>query len=230
MNSLKRASSFQIAKKIQKRAAMVRTGYGRPLVANYRRALPASVERKVVDTASAQYACDTTGSVTALNLVATGTDINNRIGRKVMLKSVQVRGTVYPVDDATQSGSSRVMVVYDAQPNPSAIATITDILQASEGDSYQNLNNRDRFKVLADYHLPVGRVSNTATQTLTVSPGIHEINCFKSVNLPVIFNGTTTAVIGAITTGVLLLVTIGTQGAGLGGQAQLTCRVRFTDA
>lgn len=189
-----------------------------------------SPELKVVETGTAQYACDTTGSVTCLNLLATGTDFNTRIGRKVALKSVQVRGTVYPVDSATQSGSARVMIVYDDNPNGGSIAAISDILQASEGDAFMNLNNRDRFKVIADFHLPIGRVDSTATQSYAVAPGIHAINCFKKLNHPVIFNNTTTATIGAIQQGALLLVTLGSQGAGLGAQAQLTCRVRFSDS
>lgn len=195
---------------------------------------PSATELKVIDTASAQYAADTTGAITLISGVATGTDYTNRIGRKVMLKTIQVQGTVYPVDDNTQSGTSRVMVVYDKQPTPAvALPVMTDILNTSDGDSYMNLNNRDRFVVMADIKIPVGRVltSTTATQSLAyaVSPGIQHINIYRRINLEEIFSGTG-ATFASITSGQLLLVVVGTQAAGLGGQAQLTCRVRFADS
>lgn len=61
-----------------------------------RRALLGMMEKKVVDTASASYACDTTGSVTLLNGMAQGSDFTNRIGRKYTNVAVQLEDFSVP--------------------------------------------------------------------------------------------------------------------------------------
>ena len=96
-------------------------------------------EKKSVSLGIANYACNSTGSVTALNLVATGTDFTNRIGRKINIKSVFIRGWVFPEDNDTLQQMARVMLVWDEQPN-GALAAVTDILDTVDSSSQLNLN------------------------------------------------------------------------------------------
>lgn len=190
----------------------------------------AQVEKKYIDTAAADYACNTTGSVTCLNLCNEGTGVSQRVGRKICLKSVQVRGRVNPVDNTTVDQCVRVMLIWDKQVN-GVIATIAEILSAATSESFMNLDNRERFVVIMDKQFVLG-AQDSATG-YTGSPTIHPINKYKK--LPegsfTIYDGTG-AGIADINTGALYLVTIGDQTAAsaVGGTARLACRVRYTDS
>lgn len=187
-------------------------------------------ERKVVDTASATYACDTTGSVTFISGCAQGTDFNQCLGRKYNLDTVQLEGIIRPQDANVGATHVRVMLVYDEQPN-GAVPAITDILTASTSNAFMNLNNRDRFKVLSDTNVALGAIDNTATQAFAGSPTAEVVNIFRKLNgLPVVRNGAaTTAAITNYVTGTLLLVTIGDQAAGVAYDFIGAARCRFYD-
>jgi len=186
-------------------------------------------ERKVVDVATANYACDSTGSVTYLAPIAVGTDYTDRIGRKINIRSIQARGFVFPEDQTSGGSIVRVMCVYDAQSNGAAIATITDILQQSSPLAPLNLANRDRFKVIWDKQFALGQVSNVATQSFAGSPTNHQFKKYKRCNLPVIYN-TTTNTIAAVSSGAILLLTLGNNAAGTGATLAFNSRIRFEDA
>ncbi len=184
------------------------------------------MEHKVVDTAAASYGANTTGSVTLLNGVAQGSDFTNRIGRKVTMTSVQLRGFLTPEDDQTEATLARVMLVYDSQPN-GALPAVTDVLTAADSRSFNNLNNRDRFRVLVDETHALGQ--RDTTNSLEGAPTAIVLNRYRKCNLPVVFDGTTAA-IGDIQTGSLFLLTIGNQASGSAIAASLAVRVRFVDA
>lgn len=186
-------------------------------------------ELKYKDLTGATYAGDTTGTVTALNLVAVGDDNTDRDGRQVHLHSVHIQGVVRPVDAQSGANFSRLMLIWDSQPN-GALPSITDILVSSTSLSGTNLNNRERFTILRDKRYEVGGVSDTATQSYTISPGMHVINEYvKLKGIKTTYSGTT-ATIGSVSTGALLMVTISNLAAGLGSAFDLSTRVRFYDA
>jgi len=186
-------------------------------------------ELKYTDLASATYACDTTGSVTALNLTAVGDDNTTRDGRQIVVTSAHIRGFIAPVDDITNDNLSRWLLVWDKQPNSGTIAAITDILVASTATSSTNLNNRERFVILRDKQYAVGKTLNTATQAVSNCPNMYEVNEYVKINARTTYSGTTAA-IGSVATGALLMVTIGTATAGTGGLLTACTRVRFTDS
>ena len=85
-------------------------------------------EKKTIDLSVTTYACDTTGSVTCLNLCATGTDYTDRVGRKILLKSVNIIGKLVPQDTTVGNSMCRIMVIYDKQPSgslPSILLIVT---------------------------------------------------------------------------------------------------------
>jgi len=188
-------------------------------------------EKKVTDLASATYAMDTTGSVTALNLCAQGTDYTNRVGRITKPVSVQVRG--YTAAQALTGGNNssllRAMLVWDSQPNGGALPAITDILTAAVGTAFNNLSNRDRFKIIRDEKIPVGEIVNTATQAFSnYLP--QKIDWWVPLGADYVTQyGGTGATIGDVQHGSLLLVTLGTSAAGVGHNLVANTRVRFTD-
>lgn len=185
-------------------------------------------EKKVVDVDPATYVADTTGTVTLLNGTAAGTDFTDRIGRKIVMKSLFIRGLVNPVDAVTNHTLARMIVVYDMQTNGAA-PTVTDVLKSATSVSQLNMNNRDRFRVLLDKQFQIGKIDDTATQAAQGSPTIHQIKKYKRLNLDVLYNGTTAAV-ASIATGSVYLITIGNQAAGAGGVFTLSSRIRFVDA
>lgn len=194
----------------------------------FSRFLGAKGEKKVIDLAPASYACGTTGSVTALNLCATDTDFTDRVGRKILMKSVNIVGHYIPTDSAVNPTLCRVMLIYDKQPT-SALPAITDILKTSDSRDQLNLNNRDRFVVLCNELVALGIQQNTATQAFAGSPTDKVIHIYKKLNHEVIYSSTA-ATIAAVASGTLLLVTVGDNAAGADYQASVSTRVRFIDA
>ena len=157
------------------------------------------MEAKVVDTDPANYSMDTTGSITLINGVATGSDFTDRIGRKIILKSVYVRGIIKPVDSQTNDALCRMMVVYDMQANGAAPA-ITDILKSATSQSQLNMNNRDRFKIIFDKVVALGArdIASGYTGLVNVVP----IKKYKKLRHETVFSGTLST-IGSISTGAL---------------------------
>lgn len=187
-----------------------------------------NVEKKFIDTAQASYDCDTTGSVTCLNLCDEGTGISQRIGRKICIKSVQVRGIVRPVDATSSDNTTRIMLIWDKQVN-GVIATISEILSAATAHSFMNLDNRERFVVLMDKQFAVGRRSDASGNS--GSPNVYAVNKYKKMPAGsiTIYDGTG-AGIADVNTGALYLVTIGSQAAAAGSVFSAACRVRYTDS
>ena len=68
---------------------------------------PNNVERKVNDIDTTQYQVNNTGSITLLANPAVGAGFNNRIGRKITLKSLFIRGWV-SIQNAVAIQSSQV--------------------------------------------------------------------------------------------------------------------------
>lgn len=184
-------------------------------------------ELKVIDTSVASMAQDLTGSVLLLNGVATGTDFTDRIGRKICMKSILVRGVSTPQDGITTARMVRMMIVYDSQPN-SAAPAVTDVLLTAAAWSPNNLNNRDRFRVLVDKLQWHGGGDTTAGTSFS-DHNSSIVNKYKKINLETVFDGTG-ATISDIQSGSLYMITVGTTAAGTGGVFNGRVRVRFTDS
>jgi len=185
-------------------------------------------ELKYVDVAEASYLCDTVGTVTCLNLLAVGDDNTTRDGRQVTIKSVQIRGIIEPVDTNTLHSYNRVMLVWDNASNSGTIATIAMILAAATSNSFPLVDNANRFTILSDQCFALGSFNNTATQSVAGSPNVYTVDLYKRINQVTQYSGTTAA-IGSIQNGALLLVTIGNQAAASAAVAKIATRVRFTD-
>ena len=102
-----------------------------------------------------------TGTIIPLNTMLEGASFNNRIGRKISMKSLRLTYGLekYQVG-TTLTDNLRVMVIYDRQTNGTP-PTIPDILQAKTitNDTntagtgslcYLNMVNSERFSVLMD--------------------------------------------------------------------------------
>lgn len=201
-------------------------------------------EVKCVDLAGATYTLNSTVSITPINLIRAGSSFFNRIGRKVELKSLHLKGFVQPVRTIAAQDYVRIMIVYDAQTN-GALPAISDIIQDTDqagtnnttSTSSANLNNRDRFRILCDYRIVTPSQTVTAGQVTT--PGwIDPVTVFTDVErymklkgLHTVFKADSSpAVIGDIATGALYLVTYGGNASGAEGfNLYASLRLRYQD-
>lgn len=115
-------------------------------------------ELKFLDTTISPTTVALTGTIIkdTVNSMIVGTGESQRIGRKVKATSLMIRGSFdYPSQpNLTTSLYIRLMVYQDTQTNGSA-ATITDILESANVDSFRNLENSKRFKILYETIEPV---------------------------------------------------------------------------
>lgn len=188
-----------------------------------------SPEIKYVDTAT-NTGITQTGTVDSLNLTAQGSDNNQRIGRKITVKNIQIKGQVaattadlgtaaaYP----ESSDTIRVAIVYDKQTN-GAVPTYSQIFNAGAGlyapFSPRNLDYIDRFVVLASESLNIS----------VSGPNGVNFERFIKCSLETRYDNTT-AVIASVESGGFFLVYADINGSGA-NNATLTCwiRVQFTD-
>lgn len=127
------------------------------------------VEKKGMDTLLTQTGpitdtVNTSANSVVLNLLQAGVGSWNRIGKKVNLKSVRLKGlavfSMYP-DPTTGiilNSSLRMVVVWDTQPSGNAIPAFDTIFGITEQDGNETTDvqdavkydNMDRFSVLRD--------------------------------------------------------------------------------
>lgn len=166
----------------------------------------------------------------------------NRIGQKITLKSLRVRGVVTNILTSVQQ-MARIIIVYDRQAN-AALPIWTDVIGAvvSGGgpsstimDGIQ-LANRDRFIILADEQYNLPSVTNT-TGVLTnmaypqeKNPSMFNFDRFiKLKDMETHFNNTNGGTFADIQTGSLSLF-FAVQTTDSSWSLTWSARTRYTDA
>jgi len=159
-----------------------------------------------------------------LNGIAAGTDIGERIGRKIVMRKIVANLTMHIKTAVTASAGCRAMLVYDKQANAAAPA-VGDVLDLTVGlgdeNAPINLQNRSRFVIMRDWKTIVnaeGVTGDSRGKTLV----------WKGA-LPVIYSGVGNT-IGSINSGSLWLMTVGSQAAGNGAHCSGAIRIRYEDA
>lgn len=129
-------------------------------------------EIKAIDIANASYAFKaiaTPPTMTLLNGVQVGAAFYQRIGSRIEMRNLHIRGNIVNLATAAANTYLRMIVYYDRQPNAGAVA-ITDLLQsrdqtgaaATTAVSEINLDQRDRFVIIRDKQWHGPSVTNTA--------------------------------------------------------------------
>lgn len=110
--------------------------------------LPPSTEVKffdsVIDNSAVSISSSGEFKLDSLHLTYQGTDEDERIGRKMTVRGVSLKGSMTPVQ-----GRARFMLIVDKQCN-GAVPAVTDVLETADIDSHRNLSNQNRFRVLWD--------------------------------------------------------------------------------
>lgn len=192
-------------------------------------------ELKSFDNSGANFIVSTSGDFTNLCFPASGGDINQRVGRKITLKSYYIRARVALTAAETIPAASitipcqeaRMIVFVDFQPN-GALPTVLDLLQINSPVSQLNLGNRERFKVLSDKCYPFDCLEYSGSDYLSCNRTIHCIKKYKDINVDMIFSGATGS-ISDVKTGVLYMFWIGSSPALTAITCTFSSRVRYMD-
>nr|DAV89167.1 MAG TPA: capsid protein [Cressdnaviricota sp.] len=168
-------------------------------------------DRKFVDTAEATYACNTTGSITHVSIVPTGTTVNTRDGKAFRVTSVQIRGAA-SVDTTTTVALANFAFVWDYQPNK-ALPGLTDIWDTIDGSTMIKRENNARFKIAMWRHWTLTG-NTTAPATGREAESIDEFIKLPKDAIALCTSADTTGVIGNRINGALYYCTFGNVAAG----------------
>lgn len=188
----------------------------------------AGAELKFLDT-SGQFLLTSTGTIAfpSFNLIDVGTGPSERIGRKVTLKSIALRLT-YKLGGGNPWDHVRCILYNDTQCNGAA-AAVTDILQTADVDSYLNLANSDRFRVLRDFNCSLNSQSSTTIAGAVQPAGDYKIqDAYVVVSLPIDFapgtGGTSIADVKSVNIGMLMIAENSNYSS-----VEVHCRIRYSD-
>ncbi len=181
----------------QKPNRKYRTYYGTP---TRRRHYPKGglQELKFKDTVLIDTIVPTGGAITASPcLIAQGTGEEQRIGRKIIIRSISARFQLQlpsASDQADVNGGDtiRIIIYIDHQAN-GAVAAVLDILESATYDSYRNLSQKGRFQILKDKWVTFNRLVAVAdgTNTSTTPTIVKQIKFYRKVDIPIEYNNTT---------------------------------------
>jgi len=153
-----------------------------------------NAELKYKDT-SRNAAVPSTGVVDPnLNIIAQGAAETERIGRKIVIKSISAKGWISLAGGTAEGNTIRGILVQDHQCNGAVFAT-TDVLNSADVTSHYRLDQGNRFTILFD-------------RTMTLNTGGYDgsgptdsyLNFSKYIrcNIPVEYDAT--AATGVVTT------------------------------
>lgn len=180
-------------------------------------------ERNYVD-ATSSFVYDTTGTIALIATIAQGASTTQRIGKKAVLRTLQIRGFSYAGTTAIYNDCAFI-IVYDKRPT-GVLPAITDILVTASATAMNNDNGTDRFQILRrmDFEL-TGNTTTPATGREAES-----MDSFVKINRKIVFKAAGTGAIGDIQEGALYALSVGINVAGTtAAGAVLNFRTRFTE-
>ncbi len=206
----KRAGARTRARRASRRAARIVPGFTRT-AGFFGRFGPGRGELKFhdLDVDDATIASNGTITQDSVNKIAQGVTEVQRIGRKCILRSINWRFNIRlpeGVATTTTADTVRVLLYLDKQANGAA-ATVTNILETDNYQSFNNLANKSRFRTLMDRTYDMN--TDLSGDGTTVDSPRFNINdtLFKNLAIPIEFDSTTGAIteIKSNNIGVLLL-------------------------
>lgn len=177
-------------------------------------------ETHLFDMGATTFASDTTGTVQLLNGVAQGTDYGNRVGRRITMTSVFIRGTLKSNSTNPTAAQARILLVLDRETN-GVVPAIGDVLSTVTTTGNVDLDNTERFTILMDQTLAVKPYFATQIEYIP-------FKFYKKIRLPAKYIGTG-ATVASVGENGLFLMTLGdfTAGTATAPEWILTARMRF---
>jgi len=187
-----------------------------------------NAELKFFDTALT-FSVDATMEVPAtgqLVLIPQGVTESTRVGRKCIIKSIEVKGTIAdaPAAAANAASSAYVWLVLDKQCNGAAAAATDVFTSTAAQTALINLANSERFVILKKW---VWSFNSSAGVTTAYNNTRREFEYYRRCNIPIEFSSTTGAITEIKSNNLFLLAGAvgGDDTSGVTG----ICRVRFSD-
>lgn len=182
-----------------------------------------------------------TGSyLNCINMIAQGTGASQRIGRRITIKSIRIRGTVSILaqndeDDALYPPDQPVAVslVLDRQCNGALPAT-TDVFTAATSNALPKIENDMRFKILWDKFTCLNFNAVAPTNDVMSRYGCpsvgRTIEMYKKCNINVEYGGTGSTISDIVTNSLLLFLRNGTTSTLAEPYFSGYMRIRYVDA
>lgn len=117
-------------------------------------------EKKYIDVAVATANFDTTGTTTFCTPVPQGDTVSSRIGKKISLKAIQIKGKI--VAAALSVTKASLLLVYDRNPN-AATPAITDVLASASSLALSNRQWSERFKIIRRWNYAITGSAGSAS-------------------------------------------------------------------
>lgn len=207
------------------KARSMRSYVPRPIYSNY------GSEQKFFDTLLSG-TIDATGEVapgggtsTGLCLIPQGVTESTRVGRKCVIKSINMRGSLV-LSNTIPSDHFNIAIVLDTQAN-GAYPSYTDVFETDTPLSHLNLANSQRFRILKRWVMSLeANTYNSGAGTYSNPRRI--IKFYKRCNIPLEFSSTTGAITEIRSNNIFVMWSSNTAGDDL-TTADLNFRLRFED-
>lgn len=207
--------------------------------ASYRANRGLKTEVKTVDTnrpIASSLHCSTDATVAQgmqlLNTIPQDSSPTGRIGKKVMMTGVAIRGWILTNTTYTTQKAS-ILLVYVRNNNQAAtLPAFTEVLTAQSSNGLTNRDNASKFKILRRWDYAIYGDFDTAPGGNANAFVIEEFIKFKKPLEACWTAAGTAGTIGQFEKGSLILMTVGTTTEASATYAQVECntRVYFTDA
>nr|WAE42720.1 MAG: capsid protein [Cressdnaviricota sp.] len=181
---------------------------------------PMSAEFKAISRAMSD-TVDSTGTIACMNGTTMGSDLSNRVGRQIEMRSIEMKVYMNVISGTGVDQEMRCLLVYDRQTN-GVSATITDILDTNNCQSLRNLDNRKRFKILMDKRFTFEASGQNPSHCVW--------DYYRKLRHPVQYNSGNAGTVADIASGALYIIFFGDKVAGVtSGHEETKLRIRFTD-
>lgn len=183
-------------------------------------------ELKYLDVSGAPQTFTSAGTLVLLNGLVPGTGASQRIGKKIVTKSLLFRGSIGSGDTGGTPfrGMVRLLWIYDKQSNATA-PTVAQILESVAAYSPMNMDNRDRFVVLRDKQYAIDQSGGNQSA---------QVKLYKRLMIPTIYNAGVAGTVADITSGSIYLLLIGESAGATVPTNQpiidFTNRIRYDDS
>lgn len=186
-----------------------------------------ATDNKYIDLDDTAITFNSTGSLQLIYTIPQGTSVTTRVGKKIQVKSLQIRGYANTGTTQTQATTGWMYVIYDKQPTGS-LPVITDIFEQISQTALLNDNNSDRFLVLFKKQFVFsGQVDDPALHT---DQTIHPIDFYMKLHHKVVYKALGTGAIADFNYGAMYLVTFGDLASGTASPTgEVSLRTRFFD-
>lgn len=194
-------------------------------------------EKKFRDSGQLNIAVVNTGTlaVPSINLVPIGSNQNEMIGRKIVIKRINIRmkvdldGKDTVASSEIGEGVMRILLVQDKQCNGTGLSNTTDLLTTANIYSYMNLENSKRFKILKEWTEPMSSPIGSESGTFFYGSNVHWINWSKKCNITIDYSAQAggSRVIGEVKSNNIFLFAISDSSNTM--KVSVLARIRYTD-